>query len=77
MPAGDNDLSLDYEELLEDRFMLGAPAEIAEQIIAHHKRLGVNHMILAFHWVGMPQSLTLESMTRFAEEVMPLVEQGL
>ena len=34
-------------------------------------------MIFNFHWVGMPQSLTLESMTRFAEEVMPLVEQGL
>ncbi|NKB57272.1 MAG: LLM class flavin-dependent oxidoreductase [Alphaproteobacteria bacterium] len=77
MPADDNDLSLDYDELLEDRFMLGSPDEIAEQVIAHNKRLGVNHMILSFHWVGMPQSLTLESMTRFAEEVMPLVEQGL
>lgn len=77
MPAGDNDLSLDYDELLEDRFMLGSPEEIAEQVIAHNKRLGVNHLILSFHWVGMPQSLTLESMTRFAEEVMPLVDQGL
>ena len=77
MPAGDNDLSLDYDELLEDRFMLGSPAEIAEQVIAHNKSLGINHMILNFHWVGMPQSFTLESMTRFAEEVMPLVEQGL
>jgi len=77
MPAGDNDLSLAYDELLEDRFMLGSPPEIAEQIIAQHRRLGVNHMILQFHWVGMPQSLTLESMSRFAEDVMPLVEQGL
>ena len=77
MPAGDNDLSLDYDELLEDRFMLGSPPEIADQIIAHNKLFGVNHMIFNFHWVGMPQSLTLESMTRFAEEVMPLVEQGL
>jgi alkanesulfonate monooxygenase SsuD/methylene tetrahydromethanopterin reductase-like flavin-dependent oxidoreductase (luciferase family) len=77
MPAGDDDLSLAYDELLEDRFMLGAPSQIAEQIIAHHKRLGVNHMILNFHWVGMPHALTMESMTRFAEEVMPLVEQGL
>lgn len=77
MPAGDNDLSMNYDELLEDRFMLGSPDEIAEQIIAHHKRLGVNHMILNFHWVGMPHALTMESMTRFAEEVMPLVEQGI
>jgi alkanesulfonate monooxygenase SsuD/methylene tetrahydromethanopterin reductase-like flavin-dependent oxidoreductase (luciferase family) len=77
MPAGDDDLSLDYDELLEDRFMLGSPEEIAEQVIAHYKRLGINHIILNFHWVGMPHALTMESMTRFAEEVMPLVEQGL
>lgn len=77
MPADDNDLSLDYDELLEDRFMLGSPAEIAEQVIAHNKRIGINHLILNFHWVGMPQALCLDSMTRFAEEVRPLVEQGL
>jgi len=77
MPDDDNDLSLDYDELLEDRFMLGSPEEIAEQIIAHNKRVGINHLILNFHWVGMPQALCLESMTRFAEEVRPLVEQGL
>ena len=77
MPAGDNDLSLDYDELLEDRFMLGSPEEVAEQIIAHNRRVGINHLILNFHWVGMPQAVTLESMTRFAKEVRPLVEQGL
>ena len=77
MPDDDNDLSLDYDELLEDRFMLGSPEEIAEQVIAHNKRVGINHLILNFHWVGMPQALCLESMTRFAEEVRPLVDQGL
>ena len=77
MPDDDNDLSLDYNELLEDRFMLGSPEEIAEQVIAHNKRVGINHLILNFHWVGMPQALCLESMTRFAEEGRPLVEQGL
>jgi len=57
--------------------LISQSGAIAEQVIAHNKSLGINHMILNFHWVGMPQSFTLESMTRFAEEVMPLVEQGL
>jgi alkanesulfonate monooxygenase SsuD/methylene tetrahydromethanopterin reductase-like flavin-dependent oxidoreductase (luciferase family) len=77
MPKGDDNLALDYDELLEDRFMLGSPEEIAEQIIDQNKRCGINHLVLQFHWVGIPQNLVLESMTRFAEEVRPLVEQGL
>ena len=74
---GDDNLALDYDELLEDRFMLGSPEEIAEQIIAQNRMCGINHLVLQFHWVGIPHSLVLESMTRFAEEVRPLVEQGL
>ncbi len=77
MPKGDDNLALDYDELLDDRFMLGSPEEIAEQIIAQNRLCGINHLVLQFHWVGIPHSLVLESMTRFAEEVRPLVEQGL
>ena len=77
MPKGDDNLALDYDELLEDRFMLGSPEEIAEQIIAQNRQCSINHLVLQFHWVGIPQNLVLESMTRFAEEVRPLVEQGL
>lgn len=77
MPEGDNNLDLAYDELLEDRFILGSPDEVAEQVIAHGKRLGVNVLILGFHWIGMPQSLVLENLMRFKEDVMPNVEQGL
>lgn len=77
MPAGDNDLAMAYDELKEDRFLLGSPDEIAEELIQYNRRFGVNHMILSFHWVGMPNSLAIEGMTRFMEEVAPRVEQGL
>ena len=30
MPAGDDDLSLDFEELMRDRFLFGSPQEVAE-----------------------------------------------
>jgi len=77
MPEGDNDLSLALEELQEDRFLLGPADMIAESLIEYGRRFGINHMVLQFHWVGMPQSMVLEQMQMFAEEVMPKVEQGL
>lgn len=76
MPTGDNDLSLALEELQEDRFLMGPAEEIADSLIAYNRRLGVNHVVLNFHWVGMPQDLVLEQMQMFAEEVMPKVAEG-
>ncbi len=77
MPAGDNDLSMAYEELKEDRFLLGPPDQIAEEIIGYRRKLGITTVILQFHWVGMPHNLVLECQQRFAEEVMPKVQQGI
>ncbi len=77
MPEGDNDLSLALEELHEDRFLLGPADQIAEELIRYRRRLGINYMVINFHWVGMPQELVLEQMQMFGEEVMPKVEQGI
>ena len=77
MPKGDDDLNLDFDELTRDRFLFGSPDEVAEQIIGYEKKLGVTHMVLGLHWVGMPHSQVTDSMRLFAEEVMPRVKQGL
>jgi len=77
MPTGDNDLGLDYDELIRDRFVFGAPDEVAEQILAFVRRLGVSHFMFGFQWPGMPHSLVLEQTEMMAEMVFPLVHQGL
>lgn len=77
MPTGDNDLGLDFEELSGDRFLIGSPDEVAEQIIGLNSNLGVNHLVVSVEWAGMPQSLVLETMQLFAEEVVPKVRQGV
>jgi alkanesulfonate monooxygenase SsuD/methylene tetrahydromethanopterin reductase-like flavin-dependent oxidoreductase (luciferase family) len=77
MPKGDDDLSLAFDELTRDRFLFGSPDEVAEQIIGYNKRLGVTHMVLGPHWVGMPHSQVTDSMQLFAEEVMPKVKQAV
>ncbi|HYZ41958.1 MAG TPA: LLM class flavin-dependent oxidoreductase, partial [Stellaceae bacterium] len=68
MPAGDN-FDHDFDELVEDRFLIGSPAEVTEQLIDLERRFGVNHLVASVHWPGMPNSLALEQMQILAEEV--------
>ena len=77
MPEGDNDLGLDFDDLIKDRFFLGGPDEVAEQIIEYTKQTGINHHVLSCQWPGMPQSMVLDTLHLLAEEVFPKVRQGL
>ncbi len=72
MPDGD-DFDHAFDELLQDRFLLGSPAEVADQLHRLNRRLGVNHLVASIHWPGMPNSLALEQLHILAEEVRPLV----
>jgi alkanesulfonate monooxygenase SsuD/methylene tetrahydromethanopterin reductase-like flavin-dependent oxidoreductase (luciferase family) len=75
MPAGD-DFDHGFDELLEDRFLIGSPAEIAERLIDLRRRFGVNHLVASVHWPGMPNSLALDQMHILAAEVMPAVRSS-
>lgn len=77
MPEGDNDLGLEFDELIKDRFFLGSPDEVAAQIIDYTKTTGINHHVLSVQWPGMPQSMALDTLNLLAEEVFPKVRQGL
>src|SRR3984893_14677000 len=76
MPTGD-DFEHGFAELLQDRFLLRPPAEVAEQMIRLNRRLGVNHIVASVHWPGMPNSLALDQLQILAEEVVPQVRRGL
>ena len=76
MPQGD-DFDHAFAELLEDRFLLGSPGEVAEQMVRLNRRFGVNHIVASVHWVGMPNRLALEQMQILAEEVMPQVRHAV
>jgi len=76
MPAGDNDLGLAFDDLTRDRFLLGSPDEVAEQMLALQQATGINHLIMSLQWPGMPQSMALDQLRILAEEVFPSVRQG-
>jgi alkanesulfonate monooxygenase SsuD/methylene tetrahydromethanopterin reductase-like flavin-dependent oxidoreductase (luciferase family) len=77
MPAGDDDLSLPFEDLMADRFLFGSPDQVAEQIVDYNQRLGVNSLVVGLQWLGMPQRQVLDAMQLFAEAVMPRVAEAI
>ena len=77
MPEGDNDLGLEFDELIKDRFFLGSPDEVAEQIIDYTRKTGINDHVLSRQWLGMTQSLGPDTLHMRDEEVFPRVRQGL
>jgi alkanesulfonate monooxygenase SsuD/methylene tetrahydromethanopterin reductase-like flavin-dependent oxidoreductase (luciferase family) len=77
LPNDDTGLDQDFEKLIGDRFLIGSPDEVAEQVIALHRRLGVNHLVMSTEWAGMPESLAVETIELIARELFPRVRQGL
>jgi alkanesulfonate monooxygenase SsuD/methylene tetrahydromethanopterin reductase-like flavin-dependent oxidoreductase (luciferase family) len=47
MPEGDNDLGVEFDELIRDRFLIGSPDEVAEQILRLNQKTGINHLIMS------------------------------
>ncbi len=72
MPAGDG-FSADFDELARDRFLLGSPEEVAEQILRLHAATGINHLIMSLQWPGMDNDLILETLEMLAGDVFPAV----
>lgn len=77
MPAGDDDLSMDFDDLVTDRFLFGSIDEVAEQLIAFAQVTGATQLMCPVQWPGMPQSHVVDQMHMLAEEVRPRVLQGL
>ncbi len=76
MPEGDNDLGLDFDDLLRDRFLLGSPDEVAEHMLKLNQATGINHLIMSVQWPGMPQNMVLDVLHTLAEDVFPKVRRG-
>ena len=76
MPEGDNDLGVGFGELIRDRFLIGSPDEVAEQMLTLNRATGINHLVMSVQWPGMAQSVVLDELHMLAEEVFPRVRQG-
>ncbi|HKW95577.1 MAG TPA: LLM class flavin-dependent oxidoreductase [Methylomirabilota bacterium] len=72
LPAGET-FTLDFDELARDRFVLGDPVRVREEIARYAERLGVTTMIFRLQWPGMEQARVLRSIRLLGQKVLPHV----
>lgn len=72
LPRAD-DMTVPFDELVGDRFILGSPAECAEAITRCAAATGATEMIFRLHWPGMDHATVLRSLRLLGEKVRPLV----
>jgi alkanesulfonate monooxygenase SsuD/methylene tetrahydromethanopterin reductase-like flavin-dependent oxidoreductase (luciferase family) len=75
MPQGDS-LDVAIDELIEDRFIIGTPDEVSEQIVAFCGAMQSRYLVISPHGPGMEPEVAMDCMRLFAEEVMPRVRRG-
>ena len=69
----EDDLHKPFDELAEDRFVLGTPAEVCEQIERYEEELNADSVVLRMSWPSMPNEKTLECIELMGDEVVPNV----
>ena len=59
-------------ELRPERFIIGDPAQVMEQIKEFELRFGMDHLICRLHFPGMPPQMVSEAVELIGREVIPV-----
>jgi len=69
LPPGES-FDVSFDELARDRFIIGDPARIVDEIARCRERLGVTTMIFRVQWPGMEQEKVLRSIRLLGQKVL-------
>ena len=70
LPKGET-FDLSFEALARDRFLLGDPARVADELLRYRERLGITAVIVRAQWPGLPQARVLRTIRLLGERVLP------
>lgn len=73
---GDESFSIPYQELARDRFLLGSPEEVTQEIRRYEEELDANYLIFRMNWPGMAQEQVLRQIELMGREVIPRIKSG-
>lgn len=59
-----------FEEFVKDRFIIGDPVFVREEIQRYHEELGVNHFMMRCHWPGLEQDKVLRTIDLLGAHVV-------
>ena len=71
---GNESFSVPYPDLARDRFLLGSPDDVAQEMLRYRDELGVNYLIFRMQWPGMGQEQALRQIELMGREVIPRVK---
>ncbi|HSE92767.1 MAG TPA: LLM class flavin-dependent oxidoreductase [Methylomirabilota bacterium] len=69
LPPGES-LALDFEVLARDRFLVGDPERVADDIARLREKLGITTLIVRAQWPGMAQDAVLRTIRLLGERVL-------
>jgi alkanesulfonate monooxygenase SsuD/methylene tetrahydromethanopterin reductase-like flavin-dependent oxidoreductase (luciferase family) len=72
LPPGES-FALDFEALARDRFLIGDPESVADEIRRLQARLGATATIFRVQWPGLAQDAALQTIRLLGERVLPRV----
>ena len=73
---GNESFSVPYQDLARDRFLLGSPNDVVQEMLRYRDELGVNYLIFRMQWPGMGQEQALRQIELMARDVLPRVKQS-
>ena len=71
---GEESFSVPFPDLAMDRFLLGSPDQVVQEIRRYGEELGVNYLIFRLQWPGMDQERALRQIEIMGREVIPAVK---
>jgi alkanesulfonate monooxygenase SsuD/methylene tetrahydromethanopterin reductase-like flavin-dependent oxidoreductase (luciferase family) len=74
---GDNRSHPEFDDLINGRFIIGSPDEVAEQIAIIMKATGGTRLVCRGQWVGMEQQHVMRTIELLGTAVAPLVRKAL
>ena len=65
-----------YQDLAQDRFLLGSADDVVGEIKRYESELGVDYMIFRMQWPGMPHRQLLREIEIMGRDVIPRMKDG-
>ena len=67
----ESELKQQFADLAVDRFVIGTPEEVCEELTRYESELGVTEVVARVHFPGMPYEPALDCIELLGDEVIP------
>ena len=72
---GEESFRVPFEDLARDRFLIGSPDDIVDEIRRYESELGANYIIFRMQWPGLLQEKVLKQLALLRDEVVPRIKK--